>query len=211
MTSNNKNKRMTRTAEQDELRREELRGAFMLGLLVILWQYRDDFRRSADQGNPFAVILFSSLYVLTACWGAYVFLMILGWSQDMAWKSVCGTLRSLARLFLVSSIVMMLVLTVGILVIVYPNAIIPFGITVLVIMIYYAKVPTFTKPHWKDMQRTLIEWALAFGLGISLSALFIMSFTKEPVEKWLFALFGIVAVSSVAVAKVLIKKGMIEW
>lgn len=89
--------------QSDEQRREELRGLLALGLLAVVWQFQGLLEQLAKSETWYWKIIPTVSYVLTFFWGAYAFLMILGWSDDMLPRSVCRELRWIAKGFLAAS------------------------------------------------------------------------------------------------------------
>jgi len=89
----------------EEYRREELRALLALGLLAVLWGVQGRFDELAKSGSLFWEAVSSSNYLLTFLWGAYAFLMILGWSDDFLPKRLCHEFKSIARGFLQASFV----------------------------------------------------------------------------------------------------------
>jgi len=88
------------TRETSEIKKEEIRGLFVLGLLAVLASVRIQYGSmtvTIGQGS-FNIAVFFDFTI--ALWSFYAFFMVFGLSADMLGDTIANMCRDMARLFL---------------------------------------------------------------------------------------------------------------
>jgi len=85
---------------RDELRSEELRGLFILGLLAILVSYRVQNERIIVTIRRVNFNIIPLLDITIIFWVSYAFLMVVGVLEDIVGKTISRVFREFSVLFL---------------------------------------------------------------------------------------------------------------
>ena len=184
----------------DEIRREELRGLFILGLLAILWQFQPRLERMAESKSQFWSTVSVFNYLLAFFWGAYAIFMILGWSQDFLSDSTCRVLRSVARGFLELSFGLVIMLSVIALIAEYGiYMLVAFAITVAVILIRFVPVQRLGWPRWVSLRKRIKGFLRSLAtVSVILEIVWLYAVAFTPAETYAPDLPIKVLVASVA-------------
>jgi len=148
--------RTERVVELSAIRREELRGLFILGMLAILWQSQGRFEEFSKSENIFLKTIPTLNYLLAVFWGAYAITMILGWSHDFLPEWMCVEFRSVATIFLQLSFGLVVMLSVIALVVEYGvYMLIAIATTFAVVAIRFVSTKRFKWPKQISAKRIL--------------------------------------------------------
>lgn len=139
----NREKELQKTGvwTQDELRREQTRGVFIIGLLAVVIAFRTEILPSIYQPVGEIGLIEWTLFTIIVLWSAYAFSMIISLSEDTFPKIVCLSAKKIGNYLLWGALFCMIF---GFLVERIPGEMKPafmilnFGLLVIVILLIWA-------------------------------------------------------------------------
>ena len=128
-----------------ELKKEEVRALFVLGLLAVLVTMRIQVKEMNLTVDNTQLNIFPFLDITLATWSLYAFFMVIGWSEDIVGKGFAESFRETAKAMLYASYVLQTFLLVVFGFIIYPTGM-PWALSLLVLVVVGGLLTKMRKP-----------------------------------------------------------------
>lgn len=158
-----------------DLRKEEIRGLFVLGLLAVLSSIRIQNSTMMVTIGQLSFNIIPLLDITIVLWSFYAFFMVFGLSEDMLGKTAASVFREEAKMFLYFNFLVLASLSLALGYVAFPTRL-PFALVMLSILILYV---VFVKV--KDIRRKItkpdIKKAIKSSTSPLLAITILLSFT----------------------------------